>query len=76
MSRNVIRWRASAFRPSSNTRRVPRSAIAVPKTAVEARVPGLLIAVISWCYEPDSHWCYKPNSHTHRVPDTGSHTQQ
>jgi hypothetical protein len=49
-------------------RRMPRSAIAGLKTAVEARLPGLLIAVISWCY--------KPNSHTHQAPGTGSYTQQ
>jgi hypothetical protein len=49
-------------------RRMPRSAIAVLKTAVEARLPGLLIAVISRCY--------KPNSHTHQAPGTGSDTHQ
>ena len=32
------------------------------------RLPGMLIAVISWCY--------KPSSHTHPAPDTGSDTQQ
>ena len=61
-------------RPEESGRPDQRSAVL--KTAVEARLPGLLIAVTSWCYKPDSHWCYKPNSHTHQVPDTGSHTQQ
>jgi hypothetical protein len=55
-------------RSGSVQRRMPRSAVAVLKTAVEARLPGLLIVVISWCY--------KPNSHTHQAPGTGSDTQQ
>jgi hypothetical protein len=38
------------------------------KTAVEARLPGLPIALISWCY--------KPSSHTHQAPGTGSDTQR